>query len=87
LPGAQSSGVQPGTSPNLLTSQGDIPLGNQQLTTVSLNTGSAPSTEPPAPAPAKHHLNAELIIVVVVLVLVAAALAVGINRSAKNTTY
>jgi hypothetical protein len=89
LPGSQTGGVQPGTSQNLLESQGTIPLGNQQLTTVNLNPVTAASVQPqPQPkAPVEHHLNHGLILLTIVLLLVAAASTALINRSAKNTTY
>jgi hypothetical protein len=87
LPGGQSGGVQPGTNQNLLAGQGSIPLGNQQVTTVNLNPGTATSPRAQSKTPAQHHFNHGLILITVLLLLVAAVSAVLISRSAKNTTY
>jgi hypothetical protein len=86
--GASTGSIQPGTRSDLLSGQGSIPLGNQQLTTVSLSSaGNQAPAKQPARAAAGHHFNSFLILITVLLLLVAAGSAAAIHRSAKNTTY
>jgi len=86
----QSSGVQPGTASDVLTSQNGLSLSNSPLTTVSLDNASAETGSTVAAAPAapkaEHHVNAVFLMAAAVLVVAAMAFFWTINRSAKNTT-
>lgn len=88
---AQSRSVQPGTSDSLLESQQGISLGNQSLTTVSLDGNpsqarTVTSTRKDPAAKPVHHVNAAWLSLPVLLVLVAAAMFWSMARSAKSTT-
>lgn len=88
---AESGGIQPGTSNNLLTSdtQGES-LGVPSLATVSLvNTTPQTATSSQSSSSSSgsgHHVNAGLLIVPVVLVLAAIVMFGAMTRSAAKST-
>lgn len=86
----QSSGIQPGTSTDLLNSTQGETLGAPSLTAVSLvNTGTRTETSAPGSGPASkpaHHVNAALFVIPVALVLMAAAMFWYMTRSAAKST-
>lgn len=87
---AKSSGLQPGTSTNLLTSQQGESLNATPLTKVSfINTGTQTQTgavDPGGSATPTHHVNAALFSVPVIFCVIAAAMFLVMTRSAKSTT-
>lgn len=87
---ATASGVQPGTTTSLLTSQqGGVPLYSTALPTVTL--GQAPATPQVAggntgSAPPKHHVDAALFVLPALLIVVAVVFFWLTSRSVKSTT-
>lgn len=86
-PSTESGGIQPGTTSNLLTNSGGLPLNTAQpLTTVDLSATSTSTTATTSPPAKDHQISPGLIGLTIALFALAIIAFWVTNRSAKTTT-